>query len=192
MKKTIGLLALSGILMIIGVLAFHGFHISHQKRLAKIHASDLPQFSFQQKNGSIFTRDSLTKNKATLIMRLSPSCGGCWSQLNELKQVSEEVSPLQLLIVAPEEWDELQRIQQWIKANTSWEVTVVRDSFDHFQAFFGTRSLPALLCYTPRWALYKSFTGETKAAILKPHLLQMSLPASLPSQPLSYEHTKAR
>jgi thioredoxin-related protein len=112
-------------------------------------------------DSSFFTKASLKKNKATVIIIFSPTCENCVEETKELKQKISLFKKAQIVMVSPLEYNYLRQFYNDNKIGNYPTITMGRDPGYFLGTFFKVRSLPSIFVYNKKGKFVKAFIGST-------------------------------
>ena len=123
----------------------------------------LPVFSMMKIPDSIkFTRDNLSKKKATIIMLFSPDCDHCVQATNDLLQNITLFKNVQILMVSSLDFKFMQKFYQDHKIADYPNITMGRDGSFYLGTFYNLRSYPSLYLYNKKGKFVKEFESNFK------------------------------
>jgi thioredoxin-related protein len=112
-------------------------------------------------DSSFFSKASLKKNKATVIIIFSPTCENCVDETKELKEKIGLFKKAQIVMVSPLEYSYLRQFYDDNKIGDYPTITMGRDPGYFLGTFFKVRSLPSIFVYNKKGNFVKSFIGST-------------------------------
>lgn len=112
-------------------------------------------------DSSIFTKQNLKKNKATVIIIFSPTCENCVEETKELKEKIGLFKKAQILMVSPLDFNYLKDFYNQNSINQYPAITMGRDPSYFLGTFFKVRSLPSIFVYNKKGDFVKAFIGST-------------------------------
>ena len=112
-------------------------------------------------DSSIFTKNNLKKNKATVIIIFSPTCENCVEETKELKEKIGLFKKAQIVMVSPLDFKYLKDFYTENNIGQYPAITMGRDPGYFLGTFYKVRSLPSIFVYNKKGALVKSFIGST-------------------------------
>lgn len=112
-------------------------------------------------DSSIFTKQHLKKNKATVIIIFSPTCENCVEETKELKEKIALFKKAQIVMVSPLDFNYLKDFYKQNNIEQYPTITMGRDPSYFLGTFYKVRSLPSIFVYNKKGNLVKSFIGST-------------------------------
>lgn len=112
-------------------------------------------------DSSIFTKQHLKKNKATVIIIFSPTCENCVEETKELKEKIALFKKAQIVMVSPLDFNYLKDFYKENDIEQYPVITMGRDPSYFLGTFYKVRSLPSIFVYNKKGNLVKSFIGST-------------------------------
>jgi thioredoxin-related protein len=111
-------------------------------------------------DSSHFTKDDLSKKKATIIIIFSPDCDHCQHATKELTANIKLFKKAQIIMASPLEYSYLKKFYEEYKIADHPNIIVGRDPSYFFGTFFQVRSFPAIFVYDKKGNFIKSFDGS--------------------------------
>lgn len=128
----------------------------------------IPDFSFRQLNGDLFSTAMLEKNRSVLVVYFSPDCEHCQYEAREINKYRPQLKEAQILMVSDDPIPRIQQFDSLFLLSGNPQVKILKSEQDNFYKVFGTRAIPALFIYNKQGVLVKQFMGEANMdAILK-------------------------
>jgi thioredoxin-related protein len=112
-------------------------------------------------DSTYFTKASLKKKKATIIIIFSPTCENCVEETKELKEKISLFKKAQIIMVSPLEYSYLRKFYDDNNIAAYPTITMGRDPGYFLGTFYKVRSLPSIFVYDKKGNLVKSFVGST-------------------------------
>ncbi|KIA98045.1 hypothetical protein OA93_11360 [Flavobacterium sp. KMS] len=166
MKSTIKIILL---ITFIGILLFLGYlivsQINHKKEIAQ-NIKSIPEFSYQDIKGGIFTNQKLKKETATIFIYFNTDCEFCHEEAKMIKENMERLSNFQLIFVSFEKPENIKIFAQKHQLTTYDNVYFLCDNKVTFASTFDIKSLPCLVLYDKEQNLIEKIKGQTKIDVL--------------------------
>ena len=122
-------------------------------------------------DSSYFTKDSLKKKKATIIIMFSPDCEHCQAETKALTANIDLFKKAQIVMASPLDYNYLKKFYIEYKIADYPNITMGRDPSYFLGTFYKVRSFPAIFVYDKKGNYVTSFSGsvpiEQVAAALK-------------------------
>lgn len=122
-------------------------------------------------DSSIFTKESLKKKTATIIILFSPDCEHCQHETKELTAKIDLFRKAQIVMASPLDYSLIKKFYTEYKIADYHNITMGRDPGYFLGTFYKVRSFPAIFVYDKKGNYIKSFDSsvpvETIAAELK-------------------------
>lgn len=160
-------------ILLISVVGYLGYKITtklnHKKEVAT-RIKNLPNFSFLDLQGRIFTQDIL-KNKPIVFVYFNSDCDYCQSEAIKIQQRLQDFKNVELIFVSFEKKDSIQQFAKKYQLYNQKSVTFLEDAKAEFSKIFDVNSTPYIVVYDADKKLLQKFKGATKIdeilAILK-------------------------
>lgn len=107
-----------------------------------------------------FTKDDLSKKKATIIIIFSPDCDHCQHATKELTSNISLFKKAQIVMASSLEYSYLKKFYEEYKIADHPNIIMGRDPSYFFGTFFQVRSFPAIFVYDKKGDFIKSFDGS--------------------------------
>lgn len=121
----------------------------------------VPPFSITKvSDSSKFTKDDLSKKKATIIIIFSPDCEHCQQETKELTAHIDLFKKVQIIMASPLEYIHLKKFYDEYKIADYPNIILGRDPTYFFGTFYHAHSLPAMFVYDKKGNFIKSFEGS--------------------------------
>lgn len=121
----------------------------------------VPPFSITKVSDSTrFTKDDLSKKKATIIFIFSPDCEHCQHETKEFIAHIKLFKKAQIIMTSPLEHSYLKRFYDEYKIADYPNIIMGRDPTYFFGTFFHVRSFPAIFVYDKKGNFVNSFDGS--------------------------------
>jgi len=107
-----------------------------------------------------FTKDDLSKKKATIIIIFSPDCEHCQHETKELTTHIKLFKKAQIVMASPLEHHYLKKFYEEYKIADYPNIIMGRDAIYFLGTFYHVRSFPAIFVYDKKGHFVKSFDGN--------------------------------
>jgi len=120
----------------------------------------VPPFSITKVSDSTkFTKDDLSKKKATIIIIYSPDCDHCQHETKELTANIKLFKKAQIIMASPLEHVHLKKFYEEYKIADYPNIIMGRDPAYFFGTFYHIRSFPAIFVYDKKGNFINTFDG---------------------------------
>jgi thioredoxin-related protein len=120
----------------------------------------VPPFSITKVPDSTrFTKDDLSKKKATVIIIFSPDCEHCQHKTQELTDNIKLFKKAQIVMASPLEQSYLKKFYEEYKIADCPNIIIGRDAGYFLGTFYNVRSFPAIFVYDKKGKFVKAFDG---------------------------------
>jgi len=106
-----------------------------------------------------FTKDDLSKKKATVIIIFSPDCDHCQQATKELTAHIKLFKKAQIVMASPLEYSYLKKFYDDYKIAGYPNIIIGRDAGYFLGTFYHVRSFPAIFVYDKKGNFLKAFDG---------------------------------
>lgn len=121
----------------------------------------VPPFSIiKVPDSARFTKDDLSKKKATIIFIFSPDCDHCQHATKELTANIRLFKKTQIVMASSLEYSYLKKFYEEHKIADHPNIILGRDPSYFFSTFFRVRSFPAIFVYDKKGNFVQSFDGS--------------------------------
>jgi len=121
----------------------------------------IPPFSITKVSDSTrFTKDDLSKKKATIIIIFSPDCEHCQHETKELTAHIKLFKKTQIIMASPLEHAHLKKFYEEYKIAEYPNIIMGRDPTYFFGTFYRVHSFPAIFIYDRKGKFITSFEGS--------------------------------
>lgn len=121
----------------------------------------VPPFSITKVSDSTrFTKDDLSRKKATIIMIFSPDCEHCQHETKELIANIKLFKKAQIIMASPLDHQILKKFYEEYKIADYPNIIMGRDPSYFFGSFYRVRSFPAIFVYDKKGKFISSFDGS--------------------------------
>ncbi|HMO61484.1 MAG TPA: thioredoxin domain-containing protein [Ferruginibacter sp.] len=122
---------------------------------------EVPPFSILKVPDSTkFTKDHLTKRKATLIILFSPDCDHCQQETRELQKNISLFKNVQIVMAAQLDYDLIKKFYDEFDLASYPNITVGREGTFFLSTFFKNRTFPTLFLYNKKGKFVERFEGS--------------------------------
>jgi len=120
----------------------------------------VPPFSIiKVPDSTKFTKDDLSKKKATVIIIFSPDCDHCQHATKELTAHIKLFKKAQIVMVSPLEHSYLKKFYGEYKIADYPNIVIGRDASYFLGTFYNVHSFPAIFVYDKKGKFVKAFDG---------------------------------
>ncbi len=109
---------------------------------------------------TIYTRDSLPKNKSVLLILFSPMCEHCKHETEEMLQHIEDFSKTQILMVTSLPFDSMLVFRDHYNLQNYPNITVAHDPHFFLIPYFNLSNMPFLAFYNKKKELISVHEGS--------------------------------
>lgn len=121
----------------------------------------VPPFSIiKVPDSTRFSKEDLSRKKATIIIIFSPDCDHCQHATKELTTNIRLFKKAQIVMASPLEYSYLKKFYEEYKIADHPNIIMGRDPSYFFGTFFRVRSFPAIFVYDKKGNFIKSFDGS--------------------------------
>ncbi len=111
-------------------------------------------------DSTAFTKDSLVKKKATIIIAFSPDCEHCRRETTELIAHIDLFKKAQIIMTSPIEYGYIKQFYEEFKIADYPNIIMGRDPGFYLGTFFKVRSYPSIFLYDKKGNFVQSFGGS--------------------------------
>lgn len=123
----------------------------------------IPQFTvYKAPDSTAFSRDNLSKRKATIFFIFSPDCGHCQHETEVILKNIRKFKDAQILMITHFPYNEMMPFYKHYKINRYPQITMARDNNYFFPVFFKVENFPSIFVYDKKGNFKKSFEGSVK------------------------------
>jgi thioredoxin-related protein len=124
---------------------------------------EIPAFTiYTAPDSSVFQKENLKENKATLFMVFSPECGHCQHETEVLLQNIAHFANTQIIMVTWLPYQEMMSFYKTYHIADHPQITMGWDRKDFFLPYYHVQSYPSLIVYNKDGKLVKSFNDDIK------------------------------
>ena len=156
------------------ILAFFTYQIvikiNHKKEAAK-NIKTIPDFSYKNINGGVFTNQNLQTSTPTLFIYFNSECEYCNEEAKMIKENVEKFQNVQLIFVSFEKPEFIKTFATKHQLTSYDNIHFVCDNKVTFSTTFDVKSLPCLVLYDKNQKLIEKIKGQTKTEILLKKLI---------------------
>jgi thiol-disulfide isomerase/thioredoxin len=125
----------------------------------------LPEFSFTDLKGELFTQEKLDSSLPVIAVFFDPYCDHCEQQAKWIREAEEQFQEVQWLFVSTEEIDAIAEFETKFFTGTSLShLYFLKDTEYQFDTYFGYSEVPSMYIYNQKWLRVAEFHQETEAA----------------------------
>lgn len=166
MKKYIKILIA---IIFISIMAFFGYEIvskiNHKNQIAE-NIKTIPQFSYQEIDGGVFTEKNIKDNTPTLFVYFNSECDFCNEEAQMIKENIDKLKDVQIVFVSFQPQEEITAFATKHQLNNYGNISFLCDSKATFATTFDVKSLPCLVLYDKDKNLIEKIKGQTKVSQL--------------------------
>ncbi|MEL6191293.1 MAG: redoxin domain-containing protein [Bacteroidota bacterium] len=130
-------------------------------------SKDLPDFSFLDLEGNMFSKTELVAGKGTIFVFFDPYCDHCATQATWITEAAGEFNDVQFVWVTTEtQAPTLNFYNQHFKNSGLKHITVLRDVDFMFDTYFGYTVVPGIIIYDENGRRVKSYNEETRPEVM--------------------------
>ncbi|MEO6541738.1 MAG: redoxin domain-containing protein [Ferruginibacter sp.] len=120
----------------------------------------IPPFSITKvPDSTTFTKNDLSKRKATLIFIFSPDCEHCQHETRALLDHIKLFKKVQIIMATPLEHDLIKQFYELYKIGEYPNIIMGRDPTFFFGSFYKVQTYPAIFLYNKKGKFVKAFDG---------------------------------
>lgn len=161
MKRKIKIISISIIAFCIGFLSYKiKSKFNHKKEVAE-RIQKIPDFSFYQLNGEVFTERNLP-NKPIIFVYFNSNCEYCQSEATKIQQRIADFKQTQLIFISFEEADSIKQFAAKYKLDDQENIIFLEDRKGQFSYIFDVNSIPYIVVYDTNQKFLQKFKGATK------------------------------
>lgn len=157
------------ILLFVGILIFLSYQITskinHKNEIAQ-NIKTVPEFSYKNIKGGIFSNQNLKKENATIFIYFNTECEFCNEEAKMIKDNIKSLKNFQLIFVSFEKPENIKLFSQKHQLSNYDNVYFLCDSKVTFASTFDVTTLPCLVLYDKNFNLLEKIKGQTKPEIL--------------------------
>jgi len=150
-------------IVVLAITIFLGYQIGikiSEKRTLAEQIKDIPDFTFQNLDGTLFTQNNL-QNTPTIFIYFNSGCDYCQSEAAQIEESLSDFKDLQLIFVSIETKETIQKFAQQYKLDNQENIRFLEDREGKFSDIFGVKSVPYTFIYDEKKILLKKFSGAT-------------------------------
>lgn len=155
--------------LVIGILCIMGYtivsKISHKKEVAE-NIKTIPNFSYKDINGDIFSNENLINNTPVLFIYFNSECEFCNNEATMIKENIVAFKETQIIFISFEKPGAIKFFAQKHNLLNYDNIHFVHDIKADFSTTFDVKSLPSLILYDKNHALIERFKGQVKASTI--------------------------
>lgn len=161
-KKVLPIILATSTLLFALMLIYQLWQKSNQKQLINENLQKLPSFVFYKTDNNKFTNNSLSINKAVMILYFNSDCGFCRIQLKNLKTKIGLLKNFEILLISSESAEILKGVSEKYELNGIENVHFLSDKENQFYQKFGTNQTQSAFIYNQNHELMHSIKGDFK------------------------------
>lgn len=151
-------------ILLISIVGYLGYKITtklNYKTAVAARIKNIPNFSFLDLQGRVFTQDSL-KNKPTIFVYFNSDCDYCQSEATKIQERLSDFKNAELVFVSFEKNDSITQFAKKYKLGNQENVIFLEDTKAEFSKVFDVNSIPYIVAYDANKKLLQKFKGATK------------------------------
>lgn len=151
------------IFIVAGLLFFLVYKINTQliyKQRIEKRVKLLPNFSFNDTEGKIFTQDSL-KNKPTIFIYFNSECDYCKVEVKKIQENIDKFYNTQLVFVSYESLPIIRDFAKHYKLHNVNNIKFLEDKKGVFSKIFDVKTIPFIVIYNDKKQLKRKIKGIT-------------------------------
>lgn len=153
----------------IGILLFLGYQIvskiNHKNEIAQ-NIKSIPEFSYQDIKGAVFTNKNLKEKAATIFIYFNTECDFCHEEAKMIQENITRFINVQFVFVSSEKPELIKKFAQKHQLTSYDTVYFLHDNKNTFATTFDVNALPCLVLYDKNNILIEKIKGQTKVEIL--------------------------
>jgi peroxiredoxin len=161
MKKKIKLLVAITLLSIVGYLGYNIASTLNYKNEVTKRIQSIPNFSFHDLNGDVYTEKNLP-NKSIIFIYFNSNCEYCQSKATKIQQRLSDFKETQLVFVSFEEAASIKLFATAYKLDNQENIIFLEDRKGQFSHIFDVHSIPYIVVYDADRKFLQKFKGATK------------------------------
>jgi len=131
----------------------------------------IPPFSIVKlPDSSVFTKDNLSKKKATLIMIFSPDCDHCQLETKALTANIKLFKKAQIIMASNRDYPVIKEFYDEYQLSLYPNLIIGRDPSYFFGSFYKVRSFPSIFLYDKKGNFVKAFDGSVPVTVIASYL----------------------
>jgi peroxiredoxin len=151
----------------LALLAFLGYKVwakIQYKNQVVENTESIPDFAYQNIQGSDFKKDDLDKNLPVVFIYFNSECEYCQHEAREIQENIAAFKNTQLLFVSTEQPAKIKEFAQTYKLKTYDNIYFLYDERNHFARTFDATTIPFIAVYNKEHKLIEKFKGQVKVA----------------------------
>ena len=112
-------------------------------------------------DSTAFTKDDLSKKKATMIVVFSPDCEHCVHETKELIAHIDLFKKIQIVMASPIDYGFIKQFHDELKIGDFPNITMGRDPGYYLGTFYHVRAFPSIFLYDKKGNFIQKFDGST-------------------------------
>lgn len=166
MKKFLKIILPIFVLAILVFLSYRVWDKIQYKNEVEENTEILPDFSYQNIQGSSFKKQDLNKNLPVVFIYFNSECEYCQHEARDIKENIPAFKNAQLLFVSTEKPERIEEFAQTYKLNRYDNIYFLYDERGHFARTFDANSIPFLAIYNKDDQLVKKIKGQTTVSTI--------------------------
>lgn len=154
------------IVFFIGLIGFTFIAINNNKK-KDINKKYIPEFAFQKIDGSLYTNDSIPKNKPIIILFIDPDCHFCTDEIQELIHEKSYFKLFTILMVTNAENNRIKELDDLFSISVESNFILLQDAKFVFWEHFSPKSIPYSLFYNSDHEYIKDHVGKFEIEFIK-------------------------
>lgn len=161
MKRKVKLIL--GILLIstVGFLGYKIIAKIQQKKVITDRIEQLPNFSFKDVQGNIYTQENVN-NTPLVFVYFHSECVYCQSEATKIKENIEAFNNVQLVFVSYEDTEVIEEFAKIYGLYNQKSVIFLEDTKMQFSTIFNVQTIPYTIVYNAEKKFVKQFKGAVK------------------------------
>lgn len=152
-------------LVVIGLIGFMGYKvvskINHKNQVAK-NIKTMPNFSYEDLQGNVFTQKNLKANKPVLFIYFNSECDFCNHEAEMVQQNVTKLNDIEVVFISFEPTENIQQFAHNYKLLNYDNIYFLADAKVTFADTFDVNSLPCLVLYNKDYELIEKIKGQVK------------------------------
>lgn len=156
-------------IVFLGIFLFLGYQIiskiNHKKKVVQ-NIKTIPQFSYKDINGKIFTQKKIRKGNPVIFIYFNTECEYCNEEAEMIKETIAKLKNVQLIFISFEKPEKIKNFAQNHQLDNYDNVHFLCDDKITFASSFDVSTLPCLVLYDKNKKLIEKIKGQTKVTTL--------------------------
>lgn len=146
--------------LLIGLACWVAGLSQKDSRAAYLRFPTIPPIDLVQLDNTHLTKESLVKDKKTLIMFFSPTCEHCQHQIRDMLDSSDLLKDIEIVLATYQPTNEIQEFFQKYELIKYKNIKIGRDEKFMLPPYFRMKNLPYLALYRDTGDLITTFDGN--------------------------------